>query len=56
MKLFVEQAILGEGITFGEAALGIFTGINTSKSSVYKANVKVRNLRNARILALTDLQ
>lgn len=55
MKLFVEQAILGEGITFGEAALGIRVQQDLDLSADPKTNSNKRIVRNARIVALTDL-
>lgn len=55
IKLFVEQAILGEGITFGEAALGVNTGVTNANLHAKMPVNKVRTFRNARITAITDL-
>ncbi|CAI2387372.1 unnamed protein product [Moneuplotes crassus] len=56
LRVFAQNAILGEGTSFGEAALGINTGV-TNENKHYKVGPsKVRIFRNARVVALTHLQ
>lgn len=56
VKVFVENAILGEGTSFGEAALGINTGVTNSNKHYKVDPSKIRIFRNARVVAMTQLE